>query len=517
MSKLSINLIIKRLINLSVNHELNRLDKSRVQLLNRLIIIVTFICLIMTVITLFEGLWIQSAIIFSGAVILSLNFVFVYHKKHAIAKTYYIIFTSIIVILLSINAYNQYLFTEVENILYAMMAVSILLYTSNAKHRSYWGIFLVIVSLKFYRQYFKPEGFDQSFFITIQNTVVLAILLYLFLLFFNNVLMKSVKDISASQKDLYDTIDNLSVFVALFNPDGTFKVVNKFYEKAFNKKRSEIIGKHAHEIMPADVADWQEEIVKEVIDSKKSIKTKKELALANDSYFVGYGRANPILDNKGEVIAVSGYIGNVAELENIKQQLELANKSKDRIFSIISHDLRSPLNTFESILNSTKYQIITSENYESFIENLKTRFLPIKDTITDLLQWSKANLSDIQASSSMFDIKMMVDEIITFNRPVIKVKKLKISNQLETNMVSADPDHIKICLRNIIQNAIKFSPPRGQVIINEFEDKEYVCIAVTDEGEGISPEKINQIKEGKLVEPGIGSTGKKEQELVYQW
>jgi len=500
---------LRSLLNLSVDFKLNRLDRSRIQLLNRLILIVILICLIMTVVTLIEGLLRQSIIIFGGTVILALNFILVYKKRHELAKSYFITFTSLIIVSLSINAYQQGLFTEIENLIFPMMALCILLFESKARNYSYWILFIILIGLKTYRGIFNAESYDLSFYITIQNTTIFAVLLYLFLVFFYNVLVKSIKDIAASQKDLYNTIDNLSVFVALFNPDGSFKVVNKFYEKAFNKTRAEIIGKQAHDIMPKHVADWQKKVIDDAIKTKNSIKTKKELTLDDNSYFVGYGRANPILNEKEEVVAISGYISNVAELESIKQRLEIANKSKDRIFSIISHDLRSPLNTFESILNSTKYEIITSENFDDFIEDLRCRFLPIKDTITDLLQWSKANLSDIQASSTTFDIKLMVDEIITFNKPAIKVKKLKISNNLETQMISADPDHIKICLRNIIQNAVKFSPKKGNIIIKEIADDQFVCIAVTDEGEGISAEKINQIKEGKLVEPGIGSTGEK--------
>tara|TARA_R110002012_G_scaffold299067_1_gene497884 strand:- start:85313 stop:86824 length:1512 start_codon:yes stop_codon:yes gene_type:complete len=495
------------LINLGMQPELDKLEINRIKLINSVAFFSTATCLVIGILTIFEGLLVQSVFIFTAGVLFAVTFIFSYYHKHPQGRSYLVSVGSLLIIGLAVNAYRNQLYTDTENILFAFMALSILIFSGPSQHYRYWVLFGIIIYLKFLKAQYSSQVLDLSFYILIQNTTVLAILLYSFLVYFYRAFTSSVKALDESEKTLYNLIDNVSLFVALFNPDGTYKVVNRHYEKALNLKKEQIQGKRAQEVFPQDIANWQSDVVKEAVRTGESIKTKKSFLLPNDSSFVGFGRANPIKNANGDVIAVAGYINDISELENIRQKLEEVNQSKDRVFSIVTHDIRSPLNTFEGILNSTRYQIITSENFAEFIEKLKSEFTPIKETIDDLFRWAKANMEDIEANIIEFDSDKIIKEMIEGSSSLANQKEIKVEIKGECLKLKMDPDHFKIALRNLIQNAIKFSNIGATVTINQYQDTKNLFVTVEDEGIGISSEQIDAIKSGTACNPTTGQQG----------
>ncbi|WP_185094441.1 sensor histidine kinase [Marivirga tractuosa] len=459
--------------------------------------------------TVIEQLYIQSLYIFISGLLFASTFIFNYHKKHALGRSYYVAVGGLLIIGLSLYAYSQALYTDTENILFAFMAISVLIFKGAARHYRFWTIFAIVIVLKFYRLEFMGVQPNFSFYILIQNTTILAVLMYFFLLYFYRALENSVQETKNSEKTLYNLIDNISIFIALFNADGTYKIVNRHYEKALKLKRRQIIGKSAHEVFDENIADWQNEIVEQAINKKESARTKKISTLKDGSPFVGYGRANPILDKHGNVIAVAGYIDNITELELVKQKLDQANESKDKVLSILTHDLRSPLNTFESILNSTQYQIITSDNFEEFIERLKNEFQPVKETINDLLYWAKSNMQDLHTNFTTFHCDKIIKEIIESSRLIASQKDIEIIVQGVDQQISMDLDHFKMALRNLIQNAIKFSNEGGVIKIKLAKKDKNISLSVQDSGIGISSDKIEEILRGEITKPGLGTAGEK--------
>ncbi|ADR21231.1 hypothetical protein MATR_11400 [Marivirga tractuosa] len=501
--------LYKKLINLGLSPGLGRLEVNRIRLINSLAFFATTLCIVMSIVTVIEQLYIQSLYIFISGLLFASTFIFNYHKKHALGRSYYVAVGGLLIIGLSLYAYSQALYTDTENILFAFMAISVLIFKGAARHYRFWTIFAIVIVLKFYRLEFMGVQPNFSFYILIQNTTILAVLMYFFLLYFYRALENSVQETKNSEKTLYNLIDNISIFIALFNADGTYKIVNRHYEKALKLKRRQIIGKSAHEVFDENIADWQNEIVEQAINKKESARTKKISTLKDGSPFVGYGRANPILDKHGNVIAVAGYIDNITELELVKQKLDQANESKDKVLSILTHDLRSPLNTFESILNSTQYQIITSDNFEEFIERLKNEFQPVKETINDLLYWAKSNMQDLHTNFTTFHCDKIIKEIIESSRLIASQKDIEIIVQGVDQQISMDLDHFKMALRNLIQNAIKFSNEGGVIKIKLAKKDKNISLSVQDSGIGISSDKIEEILRGEITKPGLGTAGEK--------
>ncbi len=177
-------------------------------------------------------------------------------------------------------------------------------------------------------------------------------------------------------------------------------------------------------------------------------------------------------------------------------KLKEMNASKDKLFSIISHDLKDPLNSslgFSNLL-STEYEEIdddTRKEYISIIYNSQKKLLNLID---DLLIWSKSQSENIKPKPKIFELNKVVDDVLKLFENNLKEKRINAkSNVSLSSKVYADEDMIKTILRNLISNSIKFTYPEGQIIVSEKVNHDNIEISVIDDGIGIKSENIKDI------------------------
>ncbi|HWS00164.1 MAG TPA: HAMP domain-containing sensor histidine kinase, partial [Prolixibacteraceae bacterium] len=172
------------------------------------------------------------------------------------------------------------------------------------------------------------------------------------------------------------------------------------------------------------------------------------------------------------------------------------NATKDKFFSIIAHDLRSPFSSivgFSEILQS-QIQSNKYERVEEFASYIKYSSQQAMDLLTNLLEWSRIQTGRIQLNSEYFELGILVHRIISlFNNTVIQ-KSITISTEFPNNLtVYADKDMIETIFRNLISNAIKFTHPNGKISVSFRQNQDELLVAVRDDGVGISPEKVEKL------------------------
>lgn len=483
------------------------LENGKILLLNVLVLLGVQVCFVLSILCIIEGLYPQQLYTLGGILLFLLNYYLISKGWHNWARNYYIGLGSLLIIMVSLEAYPQGLYTETENILLAFMANSMLLFNGKKRHISFWLLFLVLIALKVIREDHRGSEENLEVFILIQNTATLSVLLYLFIWFFYLTLSKALRESSESEQNLYATIDNISLFIALINPDGTYRVVNRQYEKVFNIPREQIIGKSAFEVTSQSFAEAQKRILEETLRTKKRVEFKEEKEMPDGTINIGHGKVTPILDDENNVVAIAGYVNNISELEQTKRELQQANRSKDMIFSIVTHDLNSPLSMFESMLTAADEKALTAENFVPFINQLKSRFSPIKNTITDLLKWANSSLNDLEVNTSVFETEGLIKEVAAMCQMFADQKEITIQSNDPSQKIKMDPGHFRIAIRNILQNAIKFSPLKSNVKVEQTKVDDWVEISIQDEGKGISESMIDQIMSGSTVSPQKGTKG----------
>ena len=205
-----------------------------------------------------------------------------------------------------------------------------------------------------------------------------------------------------------------------------------------------------------------------------------------------------------------------ATIQMYSRQLEESNISKDKFFSILAHDLKSPFHAllgYSEILR-TDFDQLGNEERRKFIEIIYQSSKIIYDLLENLLQWAKLQTGKMTITPVLFDISREADSVIDLLQGQAIKKRIEIKSLIpEITMVYADNTMVKIILQNIINNAIKFTPLNGEVTLEAvLREYKHMEIRITDTGVGIAPEDLKQLfridaqftRKGTANETGTG-------------
>src|SRR6056297_225946 len=203
------------------------------------------------------------------------------------------------------------------------------------------------------------------------------------------------------------------------------------------------------------------------------------------------------------------------EIEEKRKQLEELNATKDKFFSIIAHDLKNPFNTVIGLseLLLYRYDNYDEEKIKEFIGQINKFSSNAYNLLDNLLQWARSQTGRIKVSPSDIDIEKLTQENISLLEDKAQQKNISLDSQVEPEtFVYADSNMINTVIRNLISNAIKFTPDGGKIIIKAEESGEKIKFSVVDNGVGIAKEDIpklfnlttNYTSEGTNAEVGTG-------------
>ncbi len=198
------------------------------------------------------------------------------------------------------------------------------------------------------------------------------------------------------------------------------------------------------------------------------------------------------------------------ELEKSQEALQKLNYTKDVFFSIISHDLRSPFNSllgFSDLLINDLSQK-KDNSAKGLALSLQKSLKNVYSLLENLLEWSRIQIGGIENNHEVFNLYNLLMETINLMNLNISQKKIILNNSVANNiMVNADKYMISTVLRNILSNAIKFTPENG-VIELESEISEKECLLVIkDSGIGMSQQQIEELFKIEHVKASRGTEG----------
>jgi two-component system sensor histidine kinase/response regulator len=184
------------------------------------------------------------------------------------------------------------------------------------------------------------------------------------------------------------------------------------------------------------------------------------------------------------------------ELHKLNIQLEETIASKDKFFSIIAHDLKSP---FSTLIGFSDLLLKTFDDREP--EEIKKLLKHINDSsqlgfnlLNNLLEWSRSQTGQIKYEPVLFDFAQLVDEVIDLHSGTAEKKKIKLDGSgLAIGEVNADRKMIYTVLRNLVSNALKFTQPGGEIRISGKDTGDEFEISVSDSGVGIPANNLDKL------------------------
>ena len=185
------------------------------------------------------------------------------------------------------------------------------------------------------------------------------------------------------------------------------------------------------------------------------------------------------------------------ELKQYSEKLAELNATKDKFFSIIAHDLKGPFNVilgFSDLILETEFENSDTKEILDFVHTIRDSAQHTYELLVNLLEWAKSQTGKMQFNPETISIEKLFNEAINLAESAAKNKNIEISFVQSENLeIYADKNMIATILRNLIGNAIKFTPKNGKINLKSALKNNAVLITVSDTGIGIEPNNIAKL------------------------
>ncbi len=192
------------------------------------------------------------------------------------------------------------------------------------------------------------------------------------------------------------------------------------------------------------------------------------------------------------------------------KELNKVNSFKDRLFAIIGHDLRNPIKTLEGVLNLHTQGQLGMKDLERFTSSLTKSLSQVISLLDNVLMWALQQMDHIKYHPASINLNSLVEANLELLMPQIQQKNLSITDQSDKEvMVYADAEMIKLVIRNVLSNAIKFSREGGSITLTSRINEQGIYLDITDTGIGISEENLKGLFSDHEVYSTYGTANEK--------
>ncbi len=252
-------------------------------------------------------------------------------------------------------------------------------------------------------------------------------------------------------------------------------------------------------------------IINEKINEYKSLKSNRfeyEIELNDKNKIILFELEQNLVNDKEQII---GWASDITDIKLNERRLQKLNNDKNKLLSIVSHDLKAPFNTILSYINLLNEGIEIDESQKKeFLKYIYDTTKQQLELIHDLLDWSKVEAGLLEFTPAFLDFNSVLGKVISGFSGQIYQKKIQVVYDFDKSLkVFFDRNYLKIVLSNIISNAIKFSHQRGKIIISAKREADYTSIIIQDFGIGFSERYFKQLTQSQNFELQIGTMGEK--------
>lgn len=199
----------------------------------------------------------------------------------------------------------------------------------------------------------------------------------------------------------------------------------------------------------------------------------------------------------------------IDQLAYQKKELERVNQTKNKLFSIVAHDLRKPVHMLGSLIQLDEDHLLSEEERSHFRKKVNENIIGINTLIENLLAWAKSQMEGFKINKQSFELNELIrqEEMVYREQARIKGLDLKITLHDKEIKLHSDPDHLSLVTRNIISNCIKFTPRNGEIHLRAKTENAAAHITITDTGVGMDNATISAIKSNDYLESKKGTEG----------
>lgn len=331
-------------------------------------------------------------------------------------------------------------------------------------------------------------------------------------------------ELQKSEEKFRNVFEGSGIGMAILSLDGQFTKVNSVFCEMIGYKEQELISANFRDIThPGDI-EKSIGLVKDLLKSetRESTLVEKRYLTKTGEIIWALTTVSLTQDFEGKPLYFIVQIQDITQRKRNEEQvlrytdeLKNLNASKDKFFSIISHDLRSP---FNSLLGLTEflthsYDEMNPSDIKNSILNIYNSAQQVYNLILNLLEWSMLQSGRLKVEKSIINLAELGMEIMNLYKEGANNKRLELVNHMNDSIfIYADKYMIDTIVRNFVSNSIKFTNPGGKIIIKGMINGDNAEVSVTDTGIGINPEDQKNLfrideqtrRDGTANEKGTG-------------
>ncbi len=303
-----------------------------------------------------------------------------------------------------------------------------------------------------------------------------------------------------SERRFRDIMEHVNMVSVMLDINGNITFANDYLLKLTGWIRDEIIGKNWFDIFVPHNATVQADLFKDIDEEIVPVHNENEI-LTNKGEPRLIHWCNTLLRNsKGKIEGIAGIGVDITDskkaekaLQESEASLRELNATKDKFFSIIAHDLKSPFNSILG-LSSLLEEQVKEKNYEGieeFAALIQNSSQLAYTLLKNLLDWSRSQTGKLEFSPEYLEMGSLINEAISVLSNSAEQKAINIHQKLTGKLiVFVDRSMISTVLRNLISNAIKFTKSEGDIVVSVERTKTEIRVTVSDTGVGIRQEDI---------------------------
>lgn len=305
-------------------------------------------------------------------------------------------------------------------------------------------------------------------------------------------------------KDVFDSVSDLTIFT---KPNFQITTLNKQAARCFEIENTSI-----HDFLKSNIVNTSlnvERLIQQLIDTKES-STELQLRDREGNERIMKLKLTPFVKSNKKLMGYTFLFSDLTEIRAQEKTLKELIHTKDRLFAIIAHDLRKPALEFRGIQHKVDY-LMKANNFELLQKlgsTLEQSALALNNLLDNLLHWANQQLGQLQYHPKPIRLSNTIDDVYDFFEIVAFNKNISLRNETsEDTQLFADPNAFSMILRNLVDNAIKFTPENGEICIRELLDKNTVSVVVQDNGVGMKETKLNHIFDTAGLQATHGTNG----------
>lgn len=195
-------------------------------------------------------------------------------------------------------------------------------------------------------------------------------------------------------------------------------------------------------------------------------------------------------------------------VEKQKAKLTQAYEFKNRVISVIGHDLRAPLNSIIGILELARDTLKDSGVTSEMLERLEGEANANLKTLQNMVEWSRNEIQNLNPSRTWFSSGKVIGDAVELHQSQLELKNIKVNIE-STGKLYADENQFRSIVTNLLNNAIKYSPKGGEINLILSETEEEYEFFVQDEGVGIDDDIMDKIDSSQSVRSKVGTMGER--------